>query len=137
MKIQRPVYSMAASPLQAREGVSARVERVVFSPALDAPPDRPFAFVYAITVRNDSSTPIIIKGRKWVIREVASGRCQVIEGDGVAGLFPKIGPGESYSYESYHVVADHSVAEGALLACDENGSRVLVRIPAFAMTIPH
>ncbi len=135
MRIQRPVYSTAASPLQEREGIFARVDSVVFTPALDAPPDRPFAFIYAVTVCNASAAAITVKARKWVIKETASGRCHVIEGDGVAGRFPRVGPGESYRYENYHVVAADSIAEGALLACDEAGSRLLVRVPAFTMTI--
>ncbi len=129
------MYSTAAATLQEREGISARVDRVICSPALDAPPDRPFAFVYGITIHNASATAITIKARKWVIRETGSGRCHVIEGDGVAGRFPRIAPGESYTCENYHVVAADSVAEGALLACDEAGARLLVRVPAFSMTI--
>ena len=135
MRIHRPVYSTAAAPLQEREGITARVDSVIFSPCLDAPPDRPFAFIYAVTVCNATGSAITLKARKWVVKETASGRCHVVEGDGVAGQFPRLGPGESYSYENYHVVAADSVAEGALLACDDAGTRLLVRVPAFAMTI--
>ena len=135
MNIQRPVYSTAASPLQELDGVTARVDGVQFAPALDAPPDRPFAFVYSLTICNGSSLAITIKARKWVIKETVSGRCHVIEGDGLTGHFPRLGPGEKFRCESYHVVAADSVAEGALLACDEKGLRVLVRVPAFALTI--
>ena len=30
-------------------------------------PDRPYAFVYFITISNKSKVPITVKGRKWVI----------------------------------------------------------------------
>ena len=135
MKIQRPVYSTAASPLQEADGIAAGVESVSFAPALDAPPDRPFAFTYTLTIRNGSAAAITIKARKWVIRETHSGRCHVIEGDGLTGRFPRLGPGEVFRCESYHVVAANSVAEGALLACDEQGNRLLVRVPSFAMIV--
>ena len=135
MKIQRPVYPTAASPLQEIAGVTAGVEGVAFAPALDAPPDRPFAFVYTLTIRNGSAAAITIKARKWVIKETGSGRCHVIEGDGLTGRFPRLEPGELFRCESYHVVAADSVAEGALLACDEKGARLLVRVPAFSMII--
>ena len=111
------------------------MEGVTFAPTLDAPPDRPFAFVYTLTIRNGSAAALTIKARKWVIKESGSGRCHVIEGDGLTGRFPRLGPGELFRCESYHVVAADSVAEGALLACDEQGARLLVRVPAFAMII--
>ena len=135
MKIQRPVYSTAAPPLQEIDGVTACVEGITFAPALDAPPDRPFAFTYILTIRNGSAAAITIKARKWVIKETGSGRCHVIEGDGLTGRFPRLGPGELFRCESYHVVAADSVAEGALLACDEQGARLLVRVPAFSLII--
>ena len=135
MKIQRSVYPTAASPLQEVDGIAAGVESVSFAPTLDAPPDRPFAFTYTLAIRNGSAGAITIKARKWVIREKGSGRCHVIEGDGLTGRFPRLGPGEVFRCESYHVVAANSVAEGALLACDEQGNRLLVRVPSFAMVI--
>ena len=135
MKIQRPVYSTAVSPLQEANGVTASVDTVAFAPTLDAPPDRPFAFTYTLTICNRSAGAITIKARKWVIKEVVSGRCHVIEGDGLTGRFPRLEPGEVFRCESYHVVAADSVAEGALLACDENGSRLAVRVRAFALAI--
>ncbi len=135
MKTQPPVYFTAPTPLQEREGVSARVDRVSFAPDFDAPPDRPHPFVYSVTVRNESSQAVTIKARKWVIKELTSGRCHVVEGDGVAGRFPRLLPGEMFSYDSYHVVAQDSTAEGAFLACDQGGQPLLVRIPTFSMFV--
>ena len=66
---------------------------------------------------------------------LARGRCHVIEGDGVAGRFPRLEPGECFRYDSYHVVAADSVAEGALLACDDAGRPLLVRLPPFVMRV--
>jgi ApaG protein len=126
---------MAGTSLQERQGISARVESINYAPELDAPADRPFAFVYSLEVRNDSDTPITIKARKWVIKETASGRCHVIEGDGLTGRFPQVAPGEAFRCECYHVVAADSVVEGSLLACDARGAKLLVRVPACALHI--
>jgi ApaG protein len=135
MKIQLPVYFTAGTPLQERAGLCAQVDKVAFMRGVDAPPDRPYPFVYTITVRNHSTESVTIKGRKWVVTD-ASGRCHVTEGDGVVGRFPRLAPGESFRYDSYHVVSEDSRAEGSFLATDDAGNPLLVRIPAFAMNIP-
>ena len=135
MNSQRRVYSTAATPLQEREGLFARVDNVAYAPTLDAPADRPFAFSYTVTVSNRSAGAVTIKGRKWVIKEVAHGRCHVMEVDGVAGRFPRLEPGECFGYESFHVVASDSLAEGALLACDDAGQAFLVRLAPFVMRV--
>ena len=135
MNSQRPVYSTAATPLQEREGISARVENVAFAPGLDAPADRPFPFTYTVTVANRSAGAVTIRGRKWVIKEVGSGRSHVVEVDGVAGKFPRLEPGGCFRYDSFHVVATDSVAEGALLACDDAGLPLLVRFAPFVMRV--
>ena len=135
MKGQLPVYSTVAKPLQERSGLRAIVNRVVFNPSLDAPIDRPFAFVYSITIHNGSSEPVTLKGRKWIVTEKGGSR-HVIEGDGIVGCFPRLAPGESFSYDSYHVVAGDSRAEGMFLACDDLRQPILVRVAEFAMRVP-
>ena len=135
MKAQPPVYFTAATPLQEREGLTARVDRVEFAPDFDAPPDRPHAFVYSVTVLNESAQPVTIMARKWVIKDLRGGCCHVVEGDGVAGRTPRLLPGEMFSYDSYHVVAADSTAEGAFLACDDAGRPLLVRVPPFSMRV--
>lgn len=135
MKAQPPVYFTAPTPLQEREGLWARVDRVSFAPDFDAPPDRPHPFLYTVTVLNESGQAVTIKARKWVIKDLVAGRCHVVEGDGVAGRSPRLLPGEMFSYDSYHVVAADSTAEGSFLACDDSGQPLLVRVPAFSMYV--
>ena len=132
---QQRAYCPAAKPLQEGAGLSARMDRVDFAPALPAPPDRPFPFAYAITIRNQSPRAFTIKGRKWIVKDLARGTCHVTEGDGVVGRCPRLEPGQSFSYESYHVIASDSVAEGTFLACDDAGCAVVVRAPAFLMKV--
>ena len=135
MKSQRPVYPTAATPLQEREGLSARVDNLAYAPTVDAPADRPFAFTYTMVVSNRSAGPVTIKGRKWVIKDLAQGRCHVMEVDGIAGRFPRLEPGECFRCDSFHVVASDSLAEGSLLACDDAGRPLLVRITPFVMRV--
>ena len=116
-------------------GFEATVDRVVFDPGLPATPDQPFPFVYYITIRNGSDRTLTVKGRKWVVRG-ADGKTNAMEGDGVVGCSPKLEPGETFSYNSYHTTAGRAVAEGAYLGITEEGEPVIARIPSFELIPP-
>jgi ApaG protein len=122
-------------PITELPGLRATVDRVVHVPHLDAPPERPHPFVYFITIHNESAETVTIRGRKWVVTD-EDGQRLVVEGDGVVGKFPRLEPGESFSYNSYHTIGRDSVAEGAFFGVTEDGARVFTRIPAFKLRAP-
>lgn len=124
-----------AATLTQLEGLRATVDRVLYMPQLEAPAERPHPFVYFITIRNDSETPVTIKGRKWVVVD-AEDQSIVVEGDGVVGKFPRLEPGQSFSYNSYHVIGSDSRAEGAFFGVTDEGDGVFTRIPVFTMEVP-
>lgn len=111
------------------------MDRVAYMPHLEAPADKPFPFVYFITIHNDSDETVTIKGRKWVVTD-ATGDVVVVEGDGVVGKFPRLTTGDSFSYNSYHVIGCDSAAEGAFIGVTDESRPVLVRIPRFEMKAP-
>jgi ApaG protein len=116
-------------------GLCVSVDRVVYRPDLDAPAERPYAFGYFITIRNEAEETVTIKGRKWVVTD-ASGQRIVVEGDGVVGQFPRLQSGEQFSYNSHHVIATDSFAEGAYIGVTDAGEAVITRIPRFDMRVP-
>jgi len=120
-----------------RELVSLCVtlDKLVHSQHLETPAERPHAFVYYLTIENQSEETLTIKGRKWVLTD-AQGHRVVVEGDGVVGKTPRLAPGERFSYHSYHVIATDSVAEGAFFAVNQSGEVVVTRIPRFEMKVP-
>jgi ApaG protein len=122
-------------PLIELTSLRVSVNRVVHVPHLDAPADRPHPFVYYITIHNDSTETVTIRGRKWVVTD-ADGQRLVVEGDGVVGKFPRLEPGEQFSYNSYHTIGSDSVAEGAFFGVTEDGKRVFTRIPPFPLHVP-
>lgn len=65
-----------------------------------------------------------------------SGQRMVVEGDGVVGEFPRLEPGEHFSYNSYHTIGSDSVAEGAYFGVTADGELVFTRIPRFEMRVP-
>jgi ApaG protein len=115
--------------------LKVHVDRVVFAPHLEAPPDRPYPFVYFITIRNESDQTVTVKGRKWVVTD-SFNQTLVVEGEGVVGKYPTLSPGESFSYNSYHVTGSDSVAQGSFLALTEENTPVFARVPSFALIIP-
>jgi ApaG protein len=116
-------------------GLHVTVDRVIHMPQLDAPPDRPYPFVYFITIHNDSPATVTIKGRKWIVTDADENRV-VVEGDGVVGEFPRLEPDQQFSYNSYHTIGSNSVAEGAFFGVTDNGEPVFTRIPRFEMRAP-
>ena len=116
-------------------GLEVSVDDVMFMPSLDAPQDRPFPFVYFITIRNLSKITVTVKGRKWVVKQ-HNGEINVVEGDGVVGQFPRLEPGGEFSYNSCHTISENSEATGAYFAEADDGSRYFVRIPSFLMELP-
>ena len=116
-------------------GLRVTVDRVVHYEDAQTPPDRPHCFAYFITIHNDSDVTVTIKGRKWVVTN-DRGEITAVEGDGVVGEFPEIAPGETFSYNSFHLNdTESAVAEGSYIGMDERGRKVLTRIPRFEMHI--
>ena len=50
--------------------------------------------------------------RKWIIK-TRSGETLVVEGDKIFGQIPKLAPGETFSYNSYHVTGENCAAHGS------------------------
>ncbi|MFK7911242.1 MAG: ApaG domain [Akkermansiaceae bacterium] len=117
------------------EGLSVRVDDVIYMPSLDAPSEKPHPFVYFITIDNASVEQIRITGRKWIVREI-EGEITVVEGDGVVGQTPTLDPGEDFSYNSYHITADDALVNGSFFGETGTGKKVRVRIPDFKLELP-
>ena len=120
---------------QELEGLSVRIDDVIYMPTLDAPEDKPHPFVYFITIDNGSTERVRILGRKWIIEE-QGGETTVVEGDGVVGQTPVLEPGEDFSYNSYHVTAANAEISGGFFGTTATGDKVRVRIPDFQLELP-
>jgi len=116
-------------------GLSVSVDQVVYLPHMMAPPDKPYPFAYYLSIHNGSEETVTILGRKWIVTD-ESGGTLVVEGDGVVGQTPTLQPGQSFSYNSYHVISEPSLANGTFFGETESGGAVYVRIPEFKMDLP-
>ncbi len=59
-----------------------------------------FLFAYEVTIGNEGDRPVRLLTRHWIIRD-ALGTVEEVEGVGVLGESPTIGPGEAHVYTSY------------------------------------
>ncbi len=117
-------------------GLTVKVDKVKYDRRLTAPPERPYPFVYHLSIHNHSGETVTLFGRKWVVRDDQDGTIIVVEGEGIVGHFPCLEPGKSFSYNSYHVILHGSTATGAFFGTTEGGAPVCVGIPDFRMEPP-
>ncbi len=116
-------------------GLSVSVDQILYLPHLQVPPDRPHPFAYYLSIHNQSDEIVTILGRKWIVTD-DGGEVLVVEGDGVVGETPRLEPGQTFSYNSYHVIAEPSTATGTFFGQTEAGKPVLVRVPDFRLELP-
>ncbi len=112
-------------------GLTAHLDKLCYHHGgASLPADKPHAFVYFITIRNESDRTVLLLGRKWVI-EHADGTSLVVEGDKIVGETPRLSPGEQFSYNSNHVTGCDARASGSFHGVDDTGRRVHVVLPPF------
>lgn len=126
---------MATQEYEELKGFRVEVDKVIYVPHLDSPPEKPHPFVYFITIINGSTKTVTVAGRKWVVTE-ENGEITVVEGGGVVGERPRLKPGQRFSYNSYHVLAENGSAEGSFFGVTGEGTLVRAKIPYFRMQIP-
>jgi ApaG protein len=117
-------------------GLTAHLDRLVHHYGGHCLPEgKPHAFVYFITIKNNSDRAVTLLGRKWVI-EHADGSRLVVEGEKIVGETPRLAAGEHFSYNSYHVSGSDAVVHGSFHGVDEFGGKVHVLLPSFQLVIP-
>lgn len=119
---------------KALPGLSVSVDSVTYEPHLNADAERPHPFVYHLSIHNESDSTVTILGRKWIVTDNHGGTL-VVEGDGVVGQTPRLDPGHSFSYNSYHVIKHPSMASGTFFGQTDDGTAILVRVPDFTMQV--
>jgi len=102
------------------------------------PDDNRFVWAYRVRIENQGAEPVQLLRRTWEITD-ARGRTQHVNGPGVVGEQPLLGPGEHFEYTSgtplqtpsgFMVGTYHMVVAASGEAFD-------VAIPAFSLDSPH
>lgn len=117
--------------IQITEGVKISVESM-FQTEYSNPENEHYMFAYQISIENLSNNSIQLLRRHWSIFD-SNGSTRELEGEGVVGLQPHIGPGESHEYVSgCNLQSDMGYMEGKYkMVRDVDGSTFEVEIPRF------
>jgi ApaG protein len=97
-----------------------------------------FLFSYRITIANRTRDTVQLHRRHWIIRDSLAALREV-EGPGVVGETPVLGPGEEFTYSS---ACDLRSAFGRmdgtyLMERLSDGHRFQVKIPELHLRFPH
>ena len=116
--------------------IKVTIDRLEYQAEVLTPPDKPHCFAYYISILDEGTETVAIRGRKWVVEE-SSGEVTAVEGDGVVGEFPILSPGQSFRYNSHHIIrAKKAVVQGSYLGVTLEGERVVIEIPTFELVVP-
>lgn len=118
------------------EGLRVSLDNLVYhKDPINLPSAQPHAFIYFITIINLSDRSVRLLGRKWLIVN-EDGTKLVIEGDKIVGETPTLGPGEDFSYNSYHMTNVNAMVHGSFHGVDEFEQKIHTNVPEFELSIP-
>lgn len=114
--------------------------RVTASPAFLAqhsdPGQRRYVFGYRIRIANESPDRARLMARHWEIVD-ADGSRHTVDGEGVVGQQPDLGPGETHEYESYcPLTTSWGTMEGSFRMQGPGGAKFDISISRFYLVAP-
>ena len=111
--------------------------RSAFRPDHSAASKNLFVFSYEIKIENNSKYQVQLMRRHWNIID-SNGLKREVEGEGVIGEQPILGPGDVHRYESASdLQTDIGTMEGTYLMKNLDTSELFdVTIPKFLMQVP-
>lgn len=110
--------------------------RPEYVPQQSHPDGQVFCFAYHVTIQNESSEPVQLLSRHWIIQD-GLGRLQEVRGAGVVGLTPTIQPGETFNYSSFcPLPTPVGSMRGSYLMRAQSGAEFDAEIPLFILAEP-
>ncbi len=97
-----------------------------------------YVWAYRVRIANEGARTLRLMRRAWHITD-ARGRRQDVEGAGVVGEQPVLGPGDSFEYTSGTPLDTPSgfMVGSYIMVEPGSGDMVEVAIPAFSLDSPH
>ena len=94
---------------------------------------RKFVFAYFIKIENLGIDTVQLLRRHWFITH-NTGKVEEVEGEGVIGKQPVIGPGRSHEYNSFCILESmEGFMEGTYLMKRSNDETFKINIPRFVL----
>lgn len=126
---------MKGFKMESIDGLTVFLDKLVYEyNEEELPSGTPHAFIYFLTILNASDRTVTLLGRKWILQSLST--YKIIEGEKIVGQIPILAPGDSFSYNSYHLTAENVKARGAFYGIDEFNQVIHVQVPEFQMNIP-
>lgn len=95
-----------------------------------------FFWAYRIVIANLGTETVQLRTRHWIITD-ATGREQVVRGEGVVGEQPTLAPGETFEYTSgVPLPTSSGFMTGRYQMVTARGERFEIDIPAFSLDSP-
>ena len=116
-------------------GITVRVA-VTYLADQSEPAKGRWFWAYHIRIENGGGSPVQLIGRRWIIVD-GRGKRHRVEGEGVVGAQPILGPGEAYDYVSGCPLDTPSGSmSGSYQMVDADGGGFDIRIPRFQLVSP-
>ena len=102
------------------------------------PEDNHYLWAYHVVIENLRNDTVQLISRYWKIID-SYGRSQIVEGRGVVGEFPLLGPGETYEYTSGTPLntASGFMSGSYQMECTPSGEKFKINIPLFSLDSPY
>ena len=120
------------APFYYRETEGIRVTvRPAYLPRHSRETEEQYVFAYFVRIENVGPQPARLLSRRWTIHD-SNGEETEVQGDGVIGEQPLVGPGRVHEYQSFCVLKSPSGwMEGEYTFVRADGSEFQARIPRF------
>ena len=126
---------MARAPFYYRETEGLRITvRPAYLPRHSREAEGQYVFSYAVRIENVGPGAVQLLSRRWTIHD-SIGEVTEVEGEGVVGEQPLIGPGRVHEYQSFCVLKSaRGWMEGEYFLERSDGIPFTAWIPRFDLT---
>jgi ApaG protein len=95
-----------------------------------------FFFAYHVRISNVGADPARLVSREWIITD-GDGNVERVQGPGVVGEFPHLGPGEAFEYTSFcPLPTPFGTMHGSYTMENGAGDRFEAEIAPFTLAAP-
>ena len=108
-----------------------------YVPEQSAPGSRRYFFAYTVRISNEGEETAQLLSRRWTITD-GEGTTQVVDGPGVVGEQPVLGPGSSFEYTSFcPLTTPVGSMHGIYRMVTSDGGQFDATIAPFTLAVPH
>ena len=117
-------------------GIRVQVESF-YDEDRSSPQESYYFFAYQVRISNEGEQRAQLISREWIITD-ANGEVQRVQGPGVVGEQPVLGPGEDFEYTSFCPLATPvGTMHGSYRMVRHDGSSFEAEIAPFSLAVPN